>query len=218
MITQAAGFAVLAALSPTALLVAAVFLGAANPHRTVLLYLAGAVCMTVIMAAILFAVLRAGHLYRPHEREARYGLRLGLGLLMLIAAAYLLRRGPRRRDRKKQGQGLIARMTARPGPVTAFLVGFLVYSPSLTFVAAVQVVATSADSVSAAVAALALVVVITVGFVWLPLALFLITPERTARLLGGFNAWLRSHGHQLLVGALAIAGALLTINGLAGVS
>ncbi len=42
MLTEAAGFAVLAALSPTALLVSAVFLGSASPRRTVLLYLAGA--------------------------------------------------------------------------------------------------------------------------------------------------------------------------------
>ena len=45
MLTEAAGLAVLAALSPTALLVAAVFLGAASPRRTILFYLAGAVVM-----------------------------------------------------------------------------------------------------------------------------------------------------------------------------
>jgi hypothetical protein len=70
---QAAGFAVLAALSPTALLVMAVFLGSANP-----------------------------------------------------------------------------RTTARPRPATAFAVGLILFVPSATFIAAVQVVATAGSSSSAA--------------------------------------------------------------------
>lgn len=69
MLTQAAGLAVLAALSPTAVLVCAVLLGTANPHRTVIIYVAGAIVITVIFAAIVFVVLRAGHLQRPQERD-----------------------------------------------------------------------------------------------------------------------------------------------------
>src|ERR1700689_4595892 len=90
MLTEAAGLAVLAAISPPALLVAAVFLGAASPRRTVLFYLAGAVVMTAAMAAVVFVVLRAGHLYKPREHQTRYGLRLGLGLLMLLAGTFVL--------------------------------------------------------------------------------------------------------------------------------
>jgi hypothetical protein len=41
MLAEAAGFAFLAALSPTALLIAAIYLGSARPRRTVLCYLAG---------------------------------------------------------------------------------------------------------------------------------------------------------------------------------
>ena len=57
MIVQAAGLALLAALSPTALLIAAVYLGSARPRLTGLLYLAGAVTMTVIMAIVVLLVL-----------------------------------------------------------------------------------------------------------------------------------------------------------------
>ncbi len=42
MLGQAAGFALLAAVSPTALLVMAVLLGSDNPRRTALMYVAGA--------------------------------------------------------------------------------------------------------------------------------------------------------------------------------
>lgn len=216
MLAQIAGFAVLAALSPAALLASAVFLGAANPRVTVLIYLSGALVMTVVVAAILFVALHAGHLYKPHEHQTRYGLRFGLGVVILAVGLYLQRRGPRRKDPAKQDQGLIARMIAHPSRKTAFIVGMLVYGPSLTFVAAVEVVATSRDSTVTSVLLLALIIGITVAFVWLPLVLHLFMPDRTSRLLGNFNGWLRSHGRLLVVGALIVGGALLTIDGILG--
>lgn len=218
MLIEAAGLAVLAALSPTALLVSAVFLGSTSPRRTVLVYLAGAIVMTAVLGTVIFVVLQAGHLQMRHQHQARYGLRLGLGLLMLLAGGWLARRGARPPDPAKQGKGIISRMIAKPGPKEAFIVGLLVYSPSLTFVAAIQVVATSSESVAATVGAIAFVIVITVVFVWLPLVLYVVTPDRTGRLLGSFNGWLRSHGHVLAVGALAVGGAVLTINGILGVT
>lgn len=224
MLTEVAGLALLAAITPTALLVVAVFLGAANPRRTVLLYLAGAVVMTVVIAVIVFVVLRAGHLYKPRERHARYGLRLGLGLLLLLAGAFVLRRSrkpqdPARAARKKQkGPGLISRMIAQPGPKEAFIVGILVYSPSLTFVAAVQTVATSKDSIATSVLTIVLIVAITLLFVWVPFLLYLLMPDRTGRLLGSFNAWLRTHGHQILFVVLFGAGVIVTIDGILGLT
>jgi len=224
MLTEAAGLALLAAISPTALLVAAVFLGAANPRRTALLYLAGAIAMTALMATLVYLVLRAGHLYKPHQRHARYGLRLGLGLLLLLASGFVARR--RKNKSKKpdpagaarKDQGLVARMIARPGPKEAFIVGVIVYSPSLTFVAAVQTVATSKDDLTEAIAGLALVIAITLLCVWLPLLLYLLTPDRTGALLRSFNAWLRAHGHRILLGAMVLGGIVLTIDGTVGLT
>src|ERR1700756_479671 len=132
MLTEAAGLAVLAALSPTAILVCAVFLTSANPHRTVLIYLAGAIVMTVIFAAVVFVSLRAGHLQRPREHQPRYGLRLGLGILMMLAGAYLRRRKPKPPDPSTRDKRIISRLLARPRPWAAFIVGLMVYAPSLT--------------------------------------------------------------------------------------
>ncbi len=218
MLAQIAGLAVLAALSPTALLASAVFLGAANPRVTVLIYLSGAIVMTGIVAAIFYVVLHSDHLYKPHEHQARYGLRLGLGLVILAFGLYLLRRGPRRKDPAKQNRDLISRLIARPGRKTAFIVGLLVYGPSLTFVAAVEVVATSRVKPVTSVLLLAFIIAITVAFVWLPFVLYLISPDRTGRLLASFNDWLRSHGRLLLVGALIVGGAALAIDGIFGLA
>ena len=56
MLLQAAGFAFLAALSPTALLITATYLGSARPRFTALCYLAGAVFMSTLMAAVVLLV------------------------------------------------------------------------------------------------------------------------------------------------------------------
>jgi hypothetical protein len=218
VLADAAGLAVLAALSPTAVLVSAVFLGSASPRRTALIYLAGAIVMTAVMATIVFVVLHAGHVYQPRERPTRYGVRLGLGLLILLGGGYLWRRGPKHPDPAKKDTGLISRLLARPGGKAAFIVGVVVYSPSLTFVAAVQVIATAQQSIAASILDIAVVIAITIAFVWLPLVLYLLAPDRTGALLGRFNGWLRSHGHVIAVGALAVGGAVLTINGILGVT
>jgi threonine/homoserine/homoserine lactone efflux protein len=218
MLTDAVGLAVLAALSPTAVLVSAVFLGSANPRRTALIYLAGAVVMTAVMATIVFVVLHAGHVYKPRQHQTRYGVRLGLGLLMLLGGGYLWRRGPKQQDPAKEDKGIISRLLARPGATAAFVVGLVVYSPSLTFVAAIQVIATTNQAIVASVLDIAVVIAITIAFVWLPLLLYVLAPERTGRLLTRFNRWLRSHGHVLTVGALMVGGVALTLNGVLGVT
>lgn len=129
MLVEAAGLATLAAISPTSLLVAAVLLSAARPRRTALLYLAGALTMTAVMAAIVFVALRAGHLQEPHQHQSRYGVRLGLGVLMMAAALYLLCRAQRPDDPAKENTGVISRMIAMPGPKEAFIAGLLIYTP-----------------------------------------------------------------------------------------
>ena len=256
MIGQAAGFAVLAAVSPTSLLVMAVFLGSANPRTTALLYVAGAMVMTVLMAVVLLLVLRATGLNHPHEHAPRYGFRLGLGVLCLIAAAVVVRRARRSAldvgaqamstqaagtqaagtqatatqaaatqavgtagaGRGTKGPGFVSRLVASPKPSAAFVVGVILFAPSATFIAAVQVVATANASTVTTALALVIVVILTGLIVWLPLLTYLAAPEATTRRLKALNGWLRANGRLLLMSALAVGGILLIINGSAGLA
>lgn len=224
MLGQAAGFALLAAVSPTALLVMAVFLGSASPRTTAFLYVAGAVVMTVVMAIVVLVVLRAVGLNEPRQREPRYALRLGLGFLALLAAAFLTTRwrrplaaGPAPGEDAAKKPGLIARLTTNPRPLAAFLVGLLLFAPSATFIAAVQVVATANPGVPLTVGTLVVIVILTVATVWAPLLAYLAAPEATSRTLAAANGWLRANGRVLLIGALWAAGVLLVVNGVLGV-
>ncbi|HTR94830.1 MAG TPA: GAP family protein [Trebonia sp.] len=268
MLAQAAGFAVLAAISPTALLVMAVFLGSDNPRRIAGLYTLGAVIMTVVMAVTVLLVIEATGLNQPRQQEPRYGLRLGLGILALLFAVVMIMRArrapaavgvtprpapaamegaavtgaprpaptveaptveagtveagtagggivaePASVKDKERKPGLLARLTASPRPLTAFLAGLILFAPSATFIAAVQVIATSNADISLVALAMLIVIVLTALTVWLPLIAYFAAPEATTRALRNANAWLVANGKMLVVSALLIAGVALVVNG-----
>ena len=216
MILQAAGLALLAALSPTALLVAAVYLGSARPRLVGMLYLVGAILMSLVMGIVVIVILRNAGLNLHRQHSTRYGLRLGIGVLMLAAGAVLAKRKPKMPDPEKTKQGLVSRMIANPAPASAFAVGLLLFAPGVTFIAAVQVIATANVSDEESAVALIVVVVINSALVWLPLLLHLIAPGVTTRRLTAFNGWLRANGNKILIAVLLVGGAILVGNGIYG--
>ncbi len=216
MLAQAAGLALLSALSPTALLIAAVYLGSARPGLTSLFYLAGAVLMSIVMGIVVLFALRSAGLNHPDQHGARYGLRLGLGILLFAAAAFVATRKPRSRDPAKAHHGLVPRMVADPAPLSAFVVGLLVFAPGVTFIAALQVIATARAGPEVTTLAVLLVVVINVLLVWLPITLHLVAPHATERRLKAFNSWLRTHGRTVLAWVLVVAGGIMLFDGIYG--
>ena len=171
-----------------------------------------------MVGSIALIALRAGGLSLPSHHQTRYGLRLGLGVLAIIAAVLIYRRRPRKKPEpgKQKKPNLVARLLADPKPVTAFIVGIVMFGPSVTFVAAVQVVASSKADVTATVGAMAMIVVLTVAFAWLPLLAYLIAPGRTARALKGFEAWLLRYRKYIATGAVGLIGVLLVAQGISG--
>jgi len=218
MLVQATGLALLAALSPTALLIAAVYLGSTRPRLVTAFYLAGAVVMSLIMAVVLLAVLRSVGLQRPAEHTPRYDLRLGLGILLLAAAAVVARRKPRPPDPAKANRGFVSKMVADPAPLSAFLVGILIFAPGVSFLAAVQVIATAQAGFDQTVVALIIVVVLNVLLVWVPIVLHLVFPEATTRYLTTFNGWLRAHGKLILICVMVAVGGIMVVNGIYGLA
>jgi hypothetical protein len=225
VLAQAAAFGLLAAVSPTALLVSAVFLSSANPRGTALMYTVGAALMTVATGVAVLFILRAVHLEDSRHHDPRYGLRLGLGALALLFCAVLIARRGRRGRPAGDGDGdgakkpgFIGRMTANPRPRTAFVVGLLLFAPGATFIAAVQVVATANVTVPETVLGLVVVIVLSVLTAWLPLLAYLVAPDATTRHLQAANGWLRAHSAAIVILALAVAGVALVVNGALGLS
>jgi Sap, sulfolipid-1-addressing protein len=218
LLIQAAGLALLAALSPTALLVAAVYLGSERPRLIAGVYLAGAVVISVVFGVVILVVLRTTGLNHPDQHAPRYGLRLGLGIVLLAAGIVVAVRKPRPPDPARPHQSFVSRMVANPAPLSAFLVGVIVFAPGITFLAALQVIATARAGVGLTVLALIIVVVINVLLVWLPIVFHVAVPGITARYLLAFNGWLRAHGKIILTVVLIAAGAIMIGNGIYGLT
>jgi hypothetical protein len=218
LLIQAAGLALLAALSPTALLVAAVYLGSARPRLIAGVYLAGAMVISVVFGVVILVVLRTTGLNHPDQHAPRYGLRLGLGIVLLAAGIVVAVRKPRPPDPARPHQSLVSRMIANPAPLSAFLVGVIVFAPGITFLAALQVIATARAGVGLTALALIIVVVINVLLVWLPIVFHVAVPGITTRYLMAFNGWLRAHGKVILTVVLIAAGAIMIGNGIYGLT
>jgi hypothetical protein len=224
MLAEAAGFAILATISPAALAVMTVFLTSANPRRSALMYVAGAMLMTVVMAVVMLYAIRATGLNLRRGYESRYGLRLAVGILALALAVVIswrVRRTPRRLSEPREdqpGRGLMSRLVTRPTARTAFVAGLIVFAPSATFIAAVQAIATADADVPVTALGLTIVVVLSAMISWLPLLAYLAAPAATTRRLRAASGWLRVHGKELTVGALAICGIVLVINGALGLA
>ncbi len=216
MLVQAGGLALLSALSPTALLIAAIYLGSARPGLTSLSYLAGAVLMSSVMGVVVLIALRSVGLNHPDQHAARYGLRLGLGILLFAAGTFIATRKARPRDPAKGQHGLVSKMVADPAPLSAFAVGLLVFAPGVTFIAALQVIATAPASPEVTALAVILVVVINVLLVWLPITLHMVAPRATEQRLKAFNSWLRANGRTVLAGVLATVGGIMVFDGIYG--
>ena len=120
------------------------------------------------------------------------------------------------RDPAKAQHGLVSRMIADPAPLSAFGVGLLVFAPGVTFIAALQVIATARADLEVTTLAVLLVVVINVLLVWLPIMLHLVAPKATEQHLKAFNGWLRANGRTVLTGVLVAAGGIMLFDGIYG--
>jgi hypothetical protein len=218
MLVQAAGLALLAAISPTALLISAVYLGSARPRQSIAFYLVGAAVMSLVMGVVVLVILRSAGLDHPAQHAPRYGLRLGLGIVLLAAGIFVAARKRQAPDPAKANQGRVSRMVADPAPRSAFTVGILVFAPGVSFLAALQVIATARASAELTALATVIVVIINVALVWLPLVLHLFAPQATERRMKAFNGWLRAHSSGLLIAVFGAVGTIMLVNGIYGLA
>jgi len=219
---EATGLALLAACYPAGLLVVASYLGSPRPRQIGLLFVVGALGASLVMAIAVYAVLKSVHLDLPSAHHTRYGLRLGLGIAMIALCLVLARRSPKSATDKsaKKGifGGMMGRLLTNPGPVTAFVMGFVLFFFSLTFIAAIQVIATARAGLAATVLAFAIVVILYAGSAWVPYLFYLVRPQGTTRRLRIFNGWLTAHGRSFYVAGLGVAGLVVTLDGVFGLT
>jgi Sap-like sulfolipid-1-addressing protein len=197
--------ALVAGFSPTAVAVLIFYLGGEAPRRTLFAFLTGAAITTGLVAAAGIVILQGTGTVPRRHRSPSAALDLLLGAAMLVLAAVLARRPPRTRPPKQR----------RRDPRGAFLLGLLLYTPSLFYLAALKQIADADARVVATAVSTLIVVALVLVSVEVPIALYLLAPDRTMRQLGALNGWMRRHSRTALVGAAAAAGVYLVVRGVA---
>ena len=98
MFEEAAGLALVAGFYPPALLIAGLPASTRPGRITVVYVLGGFLIVTIVGTAALLAIRDSG-LSLPTHQQTRYGLRLALGIVAIIAAVVIYRRKPKKPDR-----------------------------------------------------------------------------------------------------------------------
>jgi hypothetical protein len=212
MMSEAIPLALVASIYPVGIAALLVFLNAPRPKLTSAVFLAGAAACLLTVGALIVVVLRKSGLDQSGQATARYGLQLGVGILLVVVALVVSRR-PRRPP------GTPSRLTSmadNTGLLAVFLIGVLLYTPSPSYLTALQILGTSSASATATAAALLGVVAIVLITIELPLLFYVFAPAWTVPKLTGMNAWLDVHGRDVLVGVLGVLGIAEIVQGLIG--
>jgi hypothetical protein len=215
MPTQAIPLALVSSLYPFGLVALLLLLSATRPRaRSAVFLLGAAVCLLTVGFLFVF-VLRGAGLNQGSNGTPRYGLRLGLGVLFLIGARVLAHRPPRPKAATDQ-PSRVTKAVASSGLLAVFVVGVAMYTPSPTYLAALDVVAGTKMSTPAAVAWVLIVVALVLITIEIPILLYFVTPDRTVPILQAVNTWLERNGRALLVWVLAGLGIWQIVDGLVG--
>jgi hypothetical protein len=213
MPVQAIPLALAASLYPLGIAALLLLTQAVQPRAKVVVFLAGAIACTLPLGfAVVFALHGAG-LELDSKEAARYGLRLALGVVLMLAALVIARRPPRPHG----GPSRVVRLAREGGLRAVFAASIVLYVlPSPVYLAALQVVGTSKLSTAAMAIWVVVVVALVLITVEVPVLLFLRAPEWTVSRLQAVDAWLSRNGHTMLVAVVGLIGLWMFIDGLAG--
>jgi len=207
---QTLALAFVAALYPVGLLAVSLLLATDRPLRLGLSFYFGAATSLFVVGILVITVLHGAGLSSSSSGGARGGFRVGLGTAMLVAA-WLIARRPAPESEKKEPSWKVRLRDARPAAV--FLTGAILYSPSGSYLGAVQQIATSESGLAPALQLLVVVAIVLLT-VEIPLLAYALRPEATARALRRAQGWIDRHGRQALVVGLVLIGGYLVIDGI----
>lgn len=199
--------ALAAAVWPPALLFLAFLLGTSNPRKRALVYLAGAIVVTLGFGFVAVVFLQGVGLSRGAHPVAHAWIDVVLGVLLLVCAA-VLARYPR----------LLSSATPRErrelGVLALFVTGMAMYSPSPFYLASLHAI-TKADLNGVEIAfSVIIVAAIYMSMIEIPIVLYLVWPQRTTRWLDSWNRQLSRHGRKIMIVAAILIGAYLLVSGI----
>ncbi len=214
MPVQAIPMALVASLYPLGLAMVLLLATASRPRAKAGLFLAGAAACTLAVGFAVVFILHGAGLSSHSQHSSRSGLRLALGLVLVIAALVIARRPAKPKEEGKPSRW--SRWAREGGLIVIFLVGLAMYLPSPAYLTALERVGNSKLSTAALAGWVVLVCALVLITIEVPIVAFLVAPGWTIPKLQALDGWLSRHARTLLIVVLAGLGIWQVIDGLSG--
>lgn len=222
---QVIGLSLTASLNPTLVGATTVMLLLQRPTRLMLGYLAGALMTSITLGLVIVFSLSNSSTTNTTQNTLSPSVDIGLGAICL-AIAFVLYTGryerlrQRRQERKAakpdKGPPRWQRELSKGSARTTFVVGALLTLPGASYIAGL-------DEVHKLKLSTTVTVLVVVGFnivmLWLlevPLASYLLAPEKTPERIDRAKAWVSRHAHRFAIRGFTAVGVLLIIKGIVG--
>jgi Sap, sulfolipid-1-addressing protein len=223
--------ALVSAANPTLLAAVTLMLFLPSPKRLLLGYLAGALLVSLTIGFVIVFVVHDSSATSAGRSTVSPSIDIACGLILLLVA-YVLNAGhdqrlkERRSERKRakagggepeeKGPSKVEQLLGRGSARITFALGVVLTLPGISYLAALH------DLQQLGYGTVAEILVI-VGFnlmllilLVVPLAGYVVAPERTVVEVQRFRAWLTRSGRRMAVYGAFVLGALLLIRGLIG--
>ncbi|WP_166459853.1 GAP family protein [Amycolatopsis pithecellobii] len=207
MLAEALPAALGAAISPPALLFIAFLLANPRPRSRALIFLTGAVLITLGVGFVVVLALQGSGLESRQHRTVPPWIDLSLGIVLVAFAVVVRFRPPRGPKAAKQRREL--------GLIGLLGVGVVMYTPSPLYLASLHAIAKAHERVLVAVLSVVLVAAIYMLVIEIPIIAHVIWPDATIRVITAVNTWLAEHGRTIIVLVSAGFGAYLIGSGIA---
>jgi hypothetical protein len=197
-----------------------------DPRRQLITYYAGGLVASFTAALVLIAAFDAGHSVGASDSAVSPGVDIAIGLLALALFWVLVSgrdRGlrERRAGRKATRQPELAgrepwsrRMLERDSLGLTFAVALVLNLPGAMYLVALKDIAESSAGTGKTILWVVLYNLIMFALAEVPIAGYMIAPDRTRERVEAFNEWLGGHGRQIAIGLCGTAGAVLVARGL----
>jgi hypothetical protein len=210
MVPAAIPFALAAAFFPAGLAVVLWLLASPPRLRRGVVYLSGAATSTIASGILMLALLREIARGTGRPRPAEGAVQVLLGTVFLLVAGGLLLRRPRLDKANERAHP--PRLQAG-GYIGIFLLGMAMWTPSLAYVGAIDLIVDSGLSLWAQVLNLLLVDVIVLSSVEVPLLLYVFAPSEVIRVITTMDTWVRRFAWQLGAITAGCGGIFLVVRG-----
>ena len=195
---------------------AVIALGRGDHLRSrVLAFVLAALLVTLASGVLMILVLNEVGASGPRHRSPSAAIDLALGVLLIVVAVVLRRRGPRPGTAPRTSGASLKIERYLQSRRLAFVLGITLYViPSPIYIGAVKEITDAQLSTSGEVLALAATVVVMLWLIEVPMLILLVAPDRGASGLARVNSWFAQHGRVVAIVACTAAGAYLAIKGL----